>query len=356
MARKSTRRDFLAGSSAAEAPVAPQGKSGAADIFLRVSRWAMACEFQVCLPISAPPAQLAAALEALDLVETIEAQLSIFRPDSALAEINRRASSMAVEVEPRLFALLETAMQVAAETAGAFDITVTPLWEAWGFANRTGRVPTPQEVQAARERVGFRLVELMPRQGTVRFVREGVKLNLGAIGKGYALDRCAEQLAAAHASDFLLSGGYSSMLARGFPTPPTPSASEAEGWWVGIRDPLRPDRRWGELRLRNCALATSGVSFQSFCVAGKRHGHVLDPRSGQPAEGVISVTVIAPTATLADAYSTAFFVLGVEQTAAHCAARPELAAIIFTAQPGKRRPDAHLVNLPPEAVRRRAEG
>lgn len=294
----------------------------------------MACRFELCLNAGQYPNQTQAALEALERVERLEAQLSYFRPDSELSRLNRAAADGPVEVEPRLFELLSLALDLSHQTGGAFDITSTPLWEAWGFARRAGRIPTDAELGDAMQRVGSGLVELDRVRKTVRFRRAGVRVDLGALGKGYALDRAAEGLAAAAVADYLFHAGQSSILAQGSRV--GPPGSLADGWSIGVRHPLRPGRRLGEIRLCNRGLGTSAATLQFFRHKGRRYGHILDPRTGQPAQGVLSVTVIAPSATLADALSTAFYVMGPDQTAAFCRARPELAALLVCPEPSGR--------------------
>ena len=343
MARKSTRRDFLRGKSAADAaadavgdalPGKPsQGPAGrrADDAYvIRVTREAMACQFEVRLNAGQYDGGTSIALDALDLVDELEDQLSVFRETSEVSQINRAAAGQPVEVEPGLFGLLELAARVHRETDGAFDITSTPLWEAWGFARRQGAVPDERQLAEALRRAGSQWIELDARHRTVRFRKPGVQINLGAVGKGYALDRCAERLVEHGIHDFLIHGGQSSVLASGRQRSP---GDEAAGdhlppWWVGVRHPLRGDRRLAEIRLDGRALATSGSHAQSFTHKGRRYSHILDPRTGQPAEGVLSATAIAPTATMADALSTAFFVMGPAGTLAYCQGRPELAAVL----------------------------
>ncbi len=301
--------------------------SGQSESYLvRVSRPAMACEFEICLRAGQYPHGTETALEALDLVEQVEAQLSVFRDQSELARINARAAQEPVEVEPRLFALLELAVRLCGETGGAYDITAGPLWEAWGFARRAGAVPQPEQLAEARRHVGSHLIELDPQARTVRFLAPGVKLNLGSIGKGLAVDRCAERLLAAGIDDFLVQGGNSSVLAHGASAPP--QAGAAGHWLVGIRNPLHLDRRLTELRLSNRALGTSAAQFQSFRHQGRRYGHILDPRSGWPAEGVLSATALAPRAALADALSTAFYVLGAEAALSYCRRHEGIGAVM----------------------------
>lgn len=344
MSRKSTRRDFLKGKATvrAAADLAQQAVSGRVDpwledareeaYFVRVSRRAMASDFEVFLNAGQYEGGTEAALEALDLVEALEEQMSVFRPTSEISRLNRHAAEGPMEVEPRLCELLELALRLCDETGGAFDVTSGPIWKAWGFARRAGRVPSEDELAEAMRNVGSHFVELDPDRGTVRFRQTGVELNLGSIGKGYALDRAAEVLTGAGVDDFLLHGGQSSVLARGSRRPARETRADAcpPGWVVGVPDLSREGKRLAELRLVERALGTSGTRSQYFRYQGRRYGHVLDPRTGYPAEGVLSVTVIAPTAALADGLSTAFYVMGAEKTFEYCQTRPELAAVVVS--------------------------
>jgi thiamine biosynthesis lipoprotein len=230
-----------------------------------------------------------------------------------------------VAVEPQLFALLQRAMELFRETNGAFDITAGPLAKVWGFFHRQGRMPSDEELQAAMARVGGEHVQLETDTQTVSLAREGMELNLGSIGKGYALDRAAATMLDRGVENFLMHGGRSSVLARGSRIP---AAAEANPWQVAIGHPLRPERELGLITLRNQALSTSGSATQSFHHQGERYGHILDPRTGRPAQGVLSVVVIAHDAATADALSTALYVLGPEKAEEFCAAHEEVAAIM----------------------------
>jgi thiamine biosynthesis lipoprotein len=182
----------------------------------------------------------------------------------------------------------------------------------------------------ARECVGNQYVQLDQAAQSVRFARPGLEINLGSIGKGYALDRAAELLEQQGVHDFLLHGGSSSVLARGSHA----ADGEGSGWSVGVRNPLRPQLRLGQLKLDNRALATSGSGTQFFVHEGQRYGHILDPRSGWPARGVLSVSTLASTAAEADALSTAFYVMGPEAAAAYCQTHPEIGFVMIC--PGER--------------------
>ena len=290
----------------------------------------MAGRFEICFSPRRYPNGDEAVLDALDLLgRRWKSKCRSSAPTAKFRRINRTAAAGPVEVEPRLFALLELAMRLCRETGGAYDITSAPLWEAWGFARRAGAVPDPQQLAEALGRVGGQFVELDGGRRTVRFLREGVKLNLGSIGKGYAADRCGQSLCAAGVHDFLINADGSSVLARGEPTAP------AGHWLIGVRHPTLAAQRLGELRLRDQAVGTSGTQFQSFYHRGRRYGHMLDPRTGWPAEALLSATVLAPTAALADALSTAFFVMGPAAAQDYlCEARGNCGRIDFPTRAG----------------------
>jgi len=308
----------------------------------------MASEFVVILNGGQYPQGAEAAVAALDLIQEIERQLSYFLPDSWVSRLNRLAGETAVEVPKEFFELIREALELSAKTEGAFEITSTPLWKAWGFARREGRVPSEEELQEARERTGWQAVELNSYNLTIRFLKPGMELSLGAIGKGYALDRAAHELRSKGVNDFLLGGGYSSVLAAGNQGLPsgapggTPTKDEPSkevrgnpaggGWEVGIRHPTHPGRRVGVFSLIDRALGTSGSAFQFFRWEGKRLSHILDPRTGKPADaGVLSVSVVASSARLADALSTAFYVLGSEQARVYCQNHPGVGALFALA-------------------------
>ncbi|HTQ40862.1 MAG TPA: FAD:protein FMN transferase [Pirellulales bacterium] len=358
---KSTRRDFLRGKAAADvlanSPIggetAAEGNDlplaagtaslGAAAGYLStISRRAMACEFAVLLNAGQYPAGIEAALAALDLVDQLEAQLSVFRDSSEVSRLNQTAYVAAVEVEPRLFALLKLAAEIHCDTAGAYDIATGPLTKLWGFYRRQGQMPAETELAKTMQHVGLRHVQFDDEKQTVRFVTPGVELNLGSIGKGYALDRAAELLEADGIMNFLLHGGNSSVLARGSgrgskaeeTSTLIPALSQREreqdGWWIGLMHPLAPERRIGEVRLHDRALGTSGSGTQFFIHDGHRYGHILDPRTGWPAEGTLSTTVAAKTGAEADALATAFYVLGAEAAIEYCRRHAGISAVMMS--------------------------
>ena len=304
--------------------------------WVRVHRTAMACRFEVTLPSDAAR-HVPAARRALDEADRVEAALTVFRETSELVRVNRGAAAAPVLLDEELFALLRLCRALSADTSGAFDITSTPLSRCWGFLRRDGRLPAPPEIDGARSRTGVDLVRLDEATRTVRFAREGVELNLGSIGKGYALGCMARLLAQAGVRDALVSAGGSSVLALGGPD---------GGWIIDLKSRQVGADRLARLRLKSpaeaghyvpVALATSGAGEQFVEIDGTRYGHVIDPRTGWPARGVLSVSVVADDPAVADALSTAFLVGGPALAERYCASHPET-LVLLTPDDGSERP------------------
>jgi thiamine biosynthesis lipoprotein len=406
----SSRRDFLSGRSAVRAlgevrdklppPLPPpESEEAIRSYLISVSREAMACTFEIALNAGQYPGGTDAAVEALDLVDRLEDQLTIYRDHSEVSQLNRRAGSEPVVVEQGLFDLLTVAKRLSQEAGGAVDVTSGPLTKVWGFYRRQGSMPSQAEIDEALTRVGSPWLELDAAAQSVRFARPGMELNLGAIGKGYALDRAADLLESQGVHDFLIHGGASSVLARGardaakdsgfrvqgsevrdqrsevrgqetgdkgqeagdsrlgtlnsgLPNPQSAIRNPQSAWRVALKHPLKPDERLAEFTLVNQALGTSGSGTQFFHYRGKRFGHILDPRTGWPADKVLAATVIAPSAALADALSTAFYVGGLELAETYCRAHGEIAALLVTS--GRRAGSVELqpVNLAESQWRR----
>jgi FAD:protein FMN transferase len=331
---QTSRRDFLRGKGVQQAagnlvelPNGEPHRCTHADSLITVSRRAMACQFQIAIPATRRTA-IAAASAAMDTIEQLEAQMTVYDESSEVSGINRYAAAAPVPVESRLFDLFETALGVTDETEGAFDIAAGALVKAWGFFRGPKRVPDPAELASVMERVGSRHITLDRTARTIRLGEHGVELNLGAIGKGYALDRAAEVLIRDwQVTSALLHGGQSSVLAVGSFAD---RDAQENGWLVTIGDPHRPGQPVASLRLKDCALGTSGASIQFIAVAGRRYGHVLDPRTGWATERQACVSVIAPTAALADALSTAFFILGPEKAAEYCQRHADVGVVVVS--------------------------
>ncbi|HYT76503.1 MAG TPA: FAD:protein FMN transferase [Vicinamibacterales bacterium] len=318
MAGALTRRNFLSFDFG-------DRRSNTSDNWIRVHRIAMACRFEVML--SAEDAgDMAAARAALDEADEIESLLTVFRETSAVTDLNHRAAREEVVVNPCLFALLARSAELHARTEGAFDVTTTPLSRCWGFLKHEGRLPDDAAIESARALVGMPYVRLDPEPRTVRFAQQGVELNFGAIGKGYALDRMGDVLRARGTRHALLSAGRSSVLGLG---------GRGRGWPVDVR-PVLASRKVGRLWIRDGAVGTSGAGEQFIEVDGRRYGHVIDPRTGRPASGVLGASVIATDAATADALSTAFLISGPDLARRYCAAHPNTMAVLVLDEPGER--------------------
>lgn len=267
----------------------------------------MATEFEVLLPAEVDREAPEIALEALEWIRTLEGIFSVYRADSDISKLNREASDGAVRVDRHLYRIVEQAIAISKTTDGAFDITAGPLVDAWGFTNRSGRKPSDDELAAALACVGYQKIELDPDQQTIRFKQPGMRINLGAIGKGYALDQAVAMLVTAGVEDFLIHGGQSSIVARGNRRP------GEQGWPIALSHPIRPQRKLGRIWLHNESLSTSGSGKQFFHYRGQRLGHMIDPRSGWPSGDLLSMTLIAKVAAESDALATGLFVEGSEK-------------------------------------------
>jgi thiamine biosynthesis lipoprotein len=310
-----------------------------------LTRAAMGCLFAVFVDPRRFPGSLPAAADALELVGSLESELTVYSPASHLSEVNRRADREEVTVSANLAELLRVSLELFAATGGAFDVTAGPLSKVWGFHARRPAVPTAQQIARALECVGSHWLDFDPLRNAVQFRRPGLEINLASIGKGYALDQVARLFGERGISQYMLHGGQSSVLARGCQV----GDEAADGWSIGLVHPVFPDQRIGTVRLRDGALGTSGCQRQSLVHAGKRLGHIIDPRTGWPTTHVLSATVLAPSAALADALATAFCVMSLDEVAAYCKWRPDLSALLTV--PAEKTPSwpmLHGFNLQPK--------
>jgi len=287
---------------------------------------AMATRFEIVLHGENPVSLRAAGEEALAEVERLEARLSLFRPDSEIARVNARAARKPVRVTPEVYALLDHARRLSDETGGAFDITIAPLMRCWGFHGGSGTVPSPEAIAAARECIGMRLVELDARDFTVRFARDGVMLDLGAIGKGYAVEQAAEILREAGVTSALIHGGTSTAFAIGQPP-------DAGCWKVAIDRPAadggaKSSSLLTTVELRDEALSVSAVWGRCLEAGGQVYGHEIDPRTGWPANAAVLAAVATGSATESDALSTALITVGLVGHDAIARLRPGMRTLV----------------------------
>jgi len=350
----SSRREFLTGQSVrkellhqgdqladallGEAPPAPPVASET----VRLETRAMACRWAVVLN-PGPPRNMMVATDALDCVHIVEQILTVYRDNSDVALVNRTAGTAPAPVSEELFGFLQTCQMYQEQTAGAFDPSAGTLIQLWRTARAAHQVPDAEQVAAALANSGFEHVTLDAEARTVFFQRPGLLLDFGSIGKGWAVDRAAAHVTQEQVADFLIHGGQSSILAAG-------DHNGHRGWPVGIKNPLFTDRRYATILLRDQAMSTSGSNVQYFRYGGRRYGHLLDPRTGWPADEMLSVTVVAPTATQAEALSTAFYVMGLDKARRYCHDHPEVGAILIPPPSSTRKLAPVVCNIPSDQL------
>lgn len=303
-------------------------------ITLRLARHAMNTRFELLLHGESEAHLRAAGEEALAEIQRLEDRLSLFRPTSEIARLNRHAADGPVKVSPLVFALLRQAQELATATDGAFDPTIGPLMRAWGFHGGRGILPDPAVLAAARACVGMANVYFDETDFTVRFARPGVTLDLGAIGKGYAIDCAVECLREAGVTSAFVHGGTSSC--HGLGTMP-----EGRLWTTGVFEPpsadavktepprIAEETLLAEVALRDESLGVSAIWGRAFCAGGQMFGHVLDPRAGEPVQRAALAAVALPSATESDALSTALLVLGEPGLETLARLRPKLRALVL---------------------------
>jgi thiamine biosynthesis lipoprotein len=257
--------------------------------------------------------------------QRLDALMSVWRPGSEVLRINAAAGVRAVPVSPEVREALRTARQISEWTAGRFDVTFGALSDVWKFdQDQDNTIPAPAAIRARLPLVDYRQIEIDDRAGTVFLRRKGMRIHLGGIGKGYAVDRAIAILRRAGLHDFLIQAGgdlYAGGLRNGRP------------WRLGINDPRGPaGRSFATLDLSDGTFSTSGDYARSFVKDGVRYHHILDPATGQPARGCRSVTIVANSPLLADGLSTGVFILGPEEGMALIERLPDVEGVIVTAK------------------------
>lgn len=288
----------------------------AADRPHRFSHEAMATVFEVLIYGRQAEYAQQAAWAAFDEVDRLEAELSRFRPGSDIRRINGSAAGGLLRVSLGTYECLQVAAQVHAETDGAFDVTVGSLMALWQRAAEAGgEPPSDEELAAARARTGMDLVAINADEPAVGLKVEGVQIDLGGIGKGFALDRMGGLLREWEIRSALLCASTSTLLAL------DPPPGE-EGWAAQLGPEDTPQR----LALVNQALSASGMAVKG--------SHIIDPRAGRPAEGRFRARALAPTAALADALSTAFMIMGDGEVRSYCRRYPGISAWVLGSSTG----------------------
>lgn len=242
--------------------------------------------------------------EALRWVSDFEARYSRFIPDSLIGRINASAGKQWVEIDPETERLFSLCHELFFFTRRVFDPTSLPLIKLWNWKAVPPVIPDDVAIKAARQLIGWEKVQR--RNGAVFLPQEGMAIDLGGVGKEYAVD-CVVQLAQAHGIQSAVVDFGQDVRVHG--TPPGKPA-----WHIGLEDPKQPGQCWTGLAIHNAAVATSGDYLRCFEKDGRRFGHIIDPRTGYPVyNGCRAVTVIAPSCTIAGILSTTSFVLGAEE-------------------------------------------
>jgi thiamine biosynthesis lipoprotein len=241
---------------------------------------------------------------AVSEISRIEKLISSWDPNSQTAEINRYAGIKPVKVDSELFSLIERSIALSKLTDGAFDISFASIEQLWRFDGSMSHIPSEEKIKHSVSLIGYENIELNREDSTVLLRKVGVKIGFGAIGKGYAADK---------AKDLLVDQGVNAGIINASGDMTTwGTQPNGQEWKVAITNPLDKHKAFAILPVTNGAVVTSGDYEKFVILQGKRYSHIIDPRTGYPSSGIISVSVFAPKAELADALATSVFVMGVE--------------------------------------------
>jgi thiamine biosynthesis lipoprotein len=242
--------------------------------------------------------------------------MSNYKKESVLSQLNKNASEEPTDCNNELAYVIEQSLQYSDMTDGAFDITIGPLMKKWGFFKDQGRIPGKEELASTLESVSYKNIIIEEKTikslsknpvtvKTVYFKNAGTRIDLGGIGKGYAVDMAARVLKQNGISSALINFAGNIYT---FGTPPG-----KDSWVIGLQHPRKSEGLLGAFEIKDKAVSTSGDYEKFFTIEGKRYSHIIDPRTGNPVKGIVSVTIVTDNATRADALSTGVFVLGLEQ-------------------------------------------
>ncbi|NIP27528.1 MAG: FAD:protein FMN transferase [Phycisphaerae bacterium] len=274
---------------------------------------------------------------AFEELQKVDDLMSDYKSDSEISEVNRDSFSRAVKVSKSTLEVLQKSVEFSRLSEGAFDITIAPLADLWRSAAEVNSIPTGAELAVARSKVGYEKLLLDANEMTVRFAVEGMKLDLGGIAKGYAIDRAVEAMQAGGSVGGMVDVGGD---IRCFGKPPRGKKT----WRIGLENPAEikggdeilsagADRLLLILKLNNAAIATSGGYRRYVLIEGKMYSHIMDRDTGTSAQGMSSVTIISQSAINADALATAVSVMGFERGLSLIERTPQTEAILITPSP-----------------------
>lgn len=255
-------------------------------------------------------------------IRDINARMSDYDPNSLLSKVNQQAFAAPIKVDDGLFEVLSASVHYSRLSDGAFDITVGPVVQLWRKAKFTGVAPTPEQLQKAKEAVGYQNLILDSDAKTVRFAKDGMFLDLGGIAKGYAVDRAIAILEKAGLSGGMVDIG-GNLRCFGIP------ANHAQHWFIGLQDPAHEEDILLRLNMDDRAVATSGDYRRFVMINGQKHSHIVNPATADSAQTLSSVTIITAQAMAADALSTAVSVLGDKKGMALIETIPNTEAILI---------------------------
>jgi len=253
-----------------------------------------------------------AACAAFDELDKLERQLSRFIENSDVSRINNLAAEQPLQLSLEAFECLGLCGSLYDQTGGAFDVTIGSLKDCWLSEDKTLRSPSEEQLSNARQRTGSHLIELDEAGHTVRLLASPVQVDLGGIGKGYAVDQMAKLLSDWGIDTILINGGCSSVLALGRP-------GDTNGWHLTLSSPVNNKQILAHLYLQDRSVSGSGLL---------KGPHIIDPRTARPVEGKRAAWACAPTAAVADALSTAFMVMSPDQVSEYCSNHPETLAMV----------------------------
>ena len=302
---------------------APSGPSSSTGVIVERARVSMGSDVRLTAYVTDAPRAFRAFEEVFDEFDRLDRLMSVWKEGSDVLRMNAQAGQMPVKVSPETFDVLRTARQISEWTGGKFDVTFGALSGLWKFDHdQDNQIPATADVRARLPDVDFTAVELNEGAGTVYLRRRGVRVHLGGIGKGYAVDRAAAILRGSGIGDFLIQSG-GDLYASG--------RHGERPWRAGIRDPRGPaDRIIAAMSLHDETFSTSGDYERYFLRDGRRYHHILDPDEGMPAHGCRSVTIVTKRAVIADGLSTGVFVLGPQAGLALIEKLPDVEGVIVT--------------------------
>jgi thiamine biosynthesis lipoprotein len=294
----------------------------------RFPHWAMATLFEIIVQYEDKDYTQRAAKAAFDEVDRIEGELSRYIETSDISRINNLPAGQPLLIGLDTFECLRISAEVWAETKGTFDVTVGFLVDCWRDEQKNPRTPTSQELLSAREHTGMHLIVFDEPTHAVALTRSPVRVDLGGVGKGYAVDRIAEMLREWSIDRALIHGGFSSVLALDAP-------EGFAGWPVTLSYPGDRKRSLARLQLEHVSVSGSGL---------EKGPHIIDPRSGRPAESKVATWSIAPDAARADCLSTAFMIMTPEEVANYCTAHPDVRSLIIVPASPKTGSPQHILS------------